>query len=118
MDEFIFEIAVATDFDGVLADNEEARILFAKKEFGISLVSPIKREFVVERDHLMTFSQYRRLQLETGGKWEWAKLMKPLPGALKVIPKLSRAGCILFVVTSRTNEKFAWSAPLNSTTFG
>ncbi len=106
MEEFEFEIVTATDFDGVLADNEKARILFAKREFGITLIPPVKREIVVEKEHKMTHFQYRKMQLETGGKWEWVKLMEPIPGALKVIPKLSRAGCILFVVTSRTNEKF------------
>ncbi len=104
MERFDFEIVVATDFDDVLADNEKARILFTEKEFGISLVSPVRRKIVVEKDHKLTSGQYRKMQLETGGKWKWAKLMEPVPGALKVIPKLYRAGCVLFVVTSRTNE--------------
>ncbi|MDD4989966.1 MAG: hypothetical protein PHW31_01505 [Candidatus Pacebacteria bacterium] len=104
MEGFDFEIAVATDFDGVLADNEKARILFAKKEFGVTLIPPVKREIVVERDHKLTNKQYRTLQQETGGKWEWAKLMEPIPGALSIIAKLYRAKCVLFVVTSRTDE--------------
>lgn len=96
--------AIAVDFDGVIADSDEARILFAKKEFGITLVPPVKRKIVVERDHLMTSSQYRKLQLEVGAKWEWAKMMEPVPGVLNVVPKLYRAGFVLFIVTSRTDE--------------
>lgn len=99
------EVPVAVDFDGVVADSEYAKITFARKELGIEDLSPpIKRKSVVEQKKIMTLEQYRFLQQKVGGKWEYGRLMVPVPGVLLVIPKLCYQGCPLSIVTSRTDE--------------
>lgn len=98
-------VTIVTDFDGVLADSDDARILFAQKEYGIyDLSPPVKRRVVVEQQGLMSVEQYRRLQQEVGGTWRYGRLMAPIPRVLYFVPKLYREGFPLSVVTSRTDE--------------
>jgi len=99
-----FEMAIASDLIGVIADTDKAIIRCAKDIYGVDLSSVVIKREVVVKSGLLTEKQYRILQLESASNWEWAKHTELIPGVKDVAIFLQEMRCALAIVTSRSDE--------------
>lgn len=102
----LIEFPVCVDFMGVVACNEQVSVRYAKVAYDADLSPPIKRKTVVDSG-IMEQDDYRKLQLETGGLWQWAQHIEQIEDVALVIPLLYEQGVRFSIVTSRTDEIIA-----------
>jgi len=98
-------VRIAVDWDNVVVNTGKIKAEMAKRLFKID-VDPgfFKAEYVVDRDRLLTFEEYRKLTRLVSGP-ELGYLVEPMERAVETIRVLQEERHDLCVVTSR-NGKF------------
>ena len=96
---------IGLDFDGVIADSSELKVLGARELYHIDIpVGQFKKEIVVEEKRYLTFLEYKKLQDHIYTSRSLGLSMKIVNGADVYIRKLIDSGHSFKIITSRSGK--------------
>lgn len=96
---------IGLDFDGVIADSSELKVLGARELYNIDIpVGQFKKEIVVKEKRYLTPEEYERLQDYIYTSHSLGLSMKIVEGADAYIEKLIDSGYLFKIITSRSGR--------------
>jgi hypothetical protein len=95
---------IGLDFDGVIIDCGNLKMVGAIELFGIYIPEEKFKKEIVIGENLLTVEQYRELQEYIYENPDVGLKMKPVEGALEYLPRLINDGHQVKIITSRIGK--------------